>query len=173
MKKIIKTKPLKRFQPGFRKKSKVYFQLLEVLIGLFLIVTIALPITQSFVSSYTEQRKMLKVIELDHLAHLAHAKVTEELYRDAGKSKRSIQEYTEQHGTIHMESSWFPESSPIRPGQYDFTYEMKLLEQKKKKSEPEPEKLLLALTIKITERGAGKVSREYPYLLYVHRKPLS
>jgi len=156
-----------------KKRRRAYFQLLEVLIGLFLIVTIALPIIHSFVRTYTEQTKMLRTIELDHLAHLAHAQVTEALYRDAGRTARTVKEFTDQSGSIQMDPSWFQKGSPVQQQQYDFTYEMKLKEQKKKRGQPEAEKLLLQLTITITEKGPNKVQRVYPYLLYVHRKPLT
>ena len=56
------------------------FQLLEVMIALFLIIVCIVPVLHTFTFMYREQRQSIRDSRRDHLAHLIYAQVVEELY---------------------------------------------------------------------------------------------
>lgn len=60
---------------------KSYFQLLEVLVAVFLIVVCAMPVLHAYISMNQVQFENARIYERDHLVHLVHAKIVEGLYR--------------------------------------------------------------------------------------------
>src|SRR5215203_2963300 len=87
------------------RKLKRHFQLLEILIALFLVATCAIPIMSSFVRIYLEQRKMQDDIQRDHLLHLAHAKLIEYLYKEGAKGS-SLQDLLDKDINIPASDGW-------------------------------------------------------------------
>lgn len=58
------------------------FQLLEVMVAIFLIVVCAAPALKIHIALYLEQNHILRENKRDHLVHLVHAAVVEKLYKN-------------------------------------------------------------------------------------------
>ena len=62
---------------------KSHFQLLEILIGMFLLTLCIVPSLQIFSNIHKSQKRYSREIERDHLAHRIHAKIIESFYDPA------------------------------------------------------------------------------------------
>lgn len=58
-----------------------YFQLLELMVAIFILLVCVMPVIRIFTSMYQSQRAIIREHQRDHLAHLVHAKFTEQLYK--------------------------------------------------------------------------------------------
>lgn len=65
----------------YKARRKLHFQLLEIMIAMFLIVVCAVPMIHTFVQIHIEQKASHRVIERNHLVHDIHAKLLEDLYQ--------------------------------------------------------------------------------------------
>lgn len=128
-----------------KKIVKRHFQLLEVLIALFLVVVCALPVMEAFVGIYVSQKAFQREIERDHHMHLAHANLVEYLYRE-GVQGRSINELLSEKGMPIP-----PESS----SKYQFLYTMSPDNQIK----TDTKKILL--NIQIIDKNDEKYKQTY------------
>lgn len=148
-----------------KKANKRYFQLLEVMIAIFLIAVCAVPIMGSFVGVYKDQKELVRTIRLDHIAHLAFAKAAEDLYR-AGARGDSIKDHL--HRDIPLTNF---HNDPEIAGDYDFFYYIDILKPRPKQREAS-EKLLLSVSIKSIKKvpDKKKKDRTYDYKLFVSRK---
>lgn len=66
-------------------KSKIkkrHFQLLEIMVAMFLILLCAAPALQIYTNMYKQQTKIMYDYEADHLANLVHAKIVEAIYKN-------------------------------------------------------------------------------------------
>lgn len=71
--------------PLLTKKNsrRQHFQLLEVMVAVFLILLCATPALQVYTNMYKEQAQIARINQRDHLVHLIHAKIIEQLYKRA------------------------------------------------------------------------------------------
>lgn len=65
-----------------KRRNKRYFQLLEVMIAMFLVALCALPLIHPHLHMYQEQRKTLQELQMDHIAGLLYADVALDLYEN-------------------------------------------------------------------------------------------
>lgn len=65
------------------KKFKRHFQLLEVMIAVFILLVCTAPAMQIYTSMFKRQQAFVRENQRDHLARLIHAKITEQLYKRA------------------------------------------------------------------------------------------
>lgn len=75
-------KPKESFKIKIKKKRLARFQLLEVLVAIFLLVVCAAPALKIHVAMYLEQHHILRQNKRDHLVHLVHAAIIEKLYKN-------------------------------------------------------------------------------------------
>ncbi|WP_068468576.1 hypothetical protein [Candidatus Protochlamydia phocaeensis] len=153
----------------FKKRQKRCFQLLEVMVAVFLILLCAIPALQIFTNIYKEQAEVVRINQRDHLAHLIHAKLVELLYKR----------------TIALEEIWEgkqgsftdPDLQPqLKKLSYDASYAFAVLEPKKLETQQQSDKYLVRLTIKMKDSSKKKISEQspplethYDYLLYIDR----
>jgi hypothetical protein len=64
-----------------KQQNKRHFQLLEVMIAIFLIIMCAVPALNIYVNMYRSQSKANIINQRDHLARLTHASIIEDLYK--------------------------------------------------------------------------------------------
>lgn len=146
-----------------RRAFKRHFQLLEILIALFLVATCAIPVMGSFVSIYLEQRKMQEEIHLDHLMHLAHAKFVEHLYREGAKGS-SLKELIDATSiTLPVLDGW---QALEEQSNYVFFYKLT-----KEKPQEVKNKLLLQIEIYAAKNGNSneKTIHSHTCKVYVER----
>lgn len=129
--------------------TKKHFQLLEVLIALFLVVVCALPIIHSFVGIYLEQRHLQTDIERDHQLHLAHARLIEYLYQEGARGGSLKELMTEKD----------PQPIPGEPSEYLFLYTLK---KDKPKNIKDSHKVLFDVTV-IAKKADDKKNEEYSH----------
>lgn len=70
--------PMKRIQKGHRR----HFQLLELMVAVFILLICIVPAMRVFTSIYQSQQAIIRENQRDHLAHLVHANITEKLYKN-------------------------------------------------------------------------------------------
>ncbi len=76
------TQNLETIQLLTKKNScRRHFQLLEVMVAVFLILLCAAPALRIYTNMYKEQAQVARVNQRDHMVHLIHAKVIEQLYK--------------------------------------------------------------------------------------------
>jgi hypothetical protein len=126
------------------KRTKRYFQLLEVMIAMFLIATCAIPVISSYASMYQAQKAAERSIELDHLSALLHAQVSEFLYQ-LGAKGGSILDLMDKPIPIDVDSSLTQH--------YDFFYHLHTINHKPfKETDLEGEKMLVELKIQAVNK---------------------
>lgn len=62
-------------------KSKRHFQLLELMVAIFILLICVGPVMSIFTSIYRHQQEIIRENHRDHLKNMAHAKVIEHLYK--------------------------------------------------------------------------------------------
>lgn len=73
--KICKQKPLNK------RRSKRHFQLLEIMVAIFILLICAAPAMRIYVTMFKEQQLVIRENERDHIARVLHARITEKLYK--------------------------------------------------------------------------------------------
>lgn len=63
------------------RSHKRHFQLLELMVAVFILLICVAPTMRIFTSMYQSQQEIIRENQRDHLAHLIHAKITEMLYK--------------------------------------------------------------------------------------------
>lgn len=143
------------------RKNKRFFQLLEVLIALFLVASCAVPIMGSYVYIYKEHKSMHQKIEMDHLAHLAHAKVVEDLYKK-GADGMPLKEFLDKEIPVPMQ-----DLNPDLILPYEFVYKLSINSPRKGKARDKTNRVLLNLTINPKHKNdpAAIYQHGYNYLI--------
>lgn len=150
---------------------KRHFQLLEVLIALFLVLLCAVPIISSSVSMYQEQRQLHERILRDHWAHLAQAKIIEWLYIKGAKGE-SLKEILDKRHPIQFAAQTEGQSklmAQLESSPYQFSYELYLVHNQKFPGEENADKLLLELDVYALKKGDRPKERPYRYNTYIKR----
>ncbi len=62
-------------------KKKICFQLLEVMIAMFLVLVCVIPVLNAYISMSQAQFNNHRLNQGDHLIHLIHGKIVENLYK--------------------------------------------------------------------------------------------
>lgn len=75
MKICNKQKPLKK------RRSKRHFQLLEIMVAIFILLICAAPAMRIYITMFKEQQLVIRENERDHIARVLHARITEKLYK--------------------------------------------------------------------------------------------
>ncbi|MCE2982463.1 MAG: hypothetical protein LW832_02740 [Parachlamydia sp.] len=146
-----------------KKKSKRHFQLLEVLIAIFLIVICALPAMHIFTKIYEGQTKGLRINQRDHLTHLIHAKIVEKLY----KQEIPFEEILAGKQEKFEEASLKGELDKL---QYEASYKIKFIDPAKEKKQQEASELIGEIAIVMLDKAKGKEEAEIKYLFYLGRQ---
>lgn len=146
-------------------KTKRHFQLLEVIIALFLIASCALPIMGTYSYIYREQMLAKHDMDMDHAALLLHAQIVTTLYQEGSEGK-SLKEKIGVETPVNL-GQLDLENSP-----YQVSYKLEVLEPKKEKTQAKTKNLLLALKIEAKKIKASEKEkpRQYSYNVCVHRE---
>lgn len=150
--------------------QKRHFQLLEVMIAVFLVVVCALPALNAYLSMNKVQFDQVRLHQRDHLAHLAYGQIVECLY------KKMIP-WTE------VESSQLTKLEQLAPLQEidaqfkKLSYECEYQLSKKRYKTATTDKIhhvLIQLDLKVKDTTrtpkAAKSHGEYQYWIYAQKK---
>ncbi|MBA2368498.1 MAG: hypothetical protein H0V82_05680 [Candidatus Protochlamydia sp.] len=164
MKNYIQNKILK-------KKNKRHFQLLEVMVAIFLIMVCAVPSFKILTQVYQEQAAVVRVNQRDHLVHLIHAKVVEQLYKRA----IPLSEIMEGMHAKFTDSSLQPELDRLK---YEASYDLSIIEPRSEKGKKNAKEYLGKMVIQmkdqlkpnrtLVEENQSKEG-QYDYLFYLAR----
>lgn len=77
-------------------KRKSFFQLLEVMIALFILMICAVPIMQTYVQMHIQEKDMEQLVKRNQLVHEIHAKLIEKLYTETQTIANFENERTEE-----------------------------------------------------------------------------
>lgn len=153
-------------QMEFRKKSnKRHFQLLEIMIALFLILVCAIPVIQTYVRVYKEQKTFNQNVDIDHLASLAHARVIEELYQ-LGANGTPLTDLLGKPFYLKDLDQGFDHLP------YEFVYQLSIVKPVRPATREKATQLLLDLNIIAVHKANPKDVRSlvYNYKTYVKRE---
>ena len=140
--------------------QKRRFQLLEVMIALFLIIVCIVPVLHTFTYMYREQRQSIRDSRRDHLAHLIYAQVVEELY---GQKVPWGAIQTSAVRSIANEAL----DNQLKDKGYKTTYTLTIVHPKRVISTSH--EFLLNLKIELVDDERKGVKTEYKYLVYVDK----
>jgi hypothetical protein len=139
-------------------QRKQHFQLLELMVAIFILMVCIAPTMRILTSIYQTQQAIIRDNQRDHLAHLIHAKFTEQLY----KRKIALEELMDDKSIVLAD----PELDQLlyRTGcECNGTF---TIEQSSKKQE-KPYQHLCRLMLKIKDKFQ---ETDYDYYIYISRK---
>jgi hypothetical protein len=146
----------------YKIRSKQHFQLLEVMVAIFLIVVCALPVLNAYVGMNKAQFDSARTSQRDHLVHLVHGRIVEELYCNRipwEEIEHSKQEELERLGHVEELVNQFKSIS------YRCCYQLKIERPKIIKSNSK--KFLFSLAISVQDlQGKGSVPVVYRYYIF-------
>jgi hypothetical protein len=145
-------------------KNKPHFQLLEIMIAIFLIIVCAVPALKTTINIYKEQAEVVRVNQRDHLVHLIHANLIEKFY----KRMIPLDQMKMENEEVFRDQEIVEQLNRLN---YAATYKIKMLRPQKEEIEQE-KKYLVELMICITDKTQGKKkdsNTHYTYKVYIDR----
>ena len=142
------------------KRSKRYFQLLEIMVAAFIILICAAPALRIYTSTFLQQQDILKVNQSDHLSHLIHANIIEKLYKQEipfqdilDKKRLSVDD-----SELNKELQLFG---------FEAFYSFQGSDSKKReKKDKKPSMYLVSLLITIVDKKS-KDEKKYDYKIFI------
>lgn len=135
----------KKIKKPFKVLKKLRFQLLEVMVAIFILLLCAAPAIHIYTNTFMNQQKMIRENQRDHLVHHIHAYVTEQLYKKAIPFQQLL-ENTE----IAVEDSEL--KAALSKIGYEGFYCFSNIRKKKARGEnSKPTKYLVTLTIRLND----------------------
>lgn len=148
------------FRPLKRRTKKQHFQLLEVMIAMFLVVLCAVPALEIYVGMYKEQAQVVRDYESDHLVHLMHAKIVEQMH----------QKYITLEDILRGEKRSFDDpalSAKLKKMGYRASYTFQIEDPTFEVEEATS--YLSNLTIELEDRATRGAAKAYRYLLFIDK----
>lgn len=148
----------------WKKKNKRHFQLLEVMVAIFLIMVCAVPAFKILTQVYQEQAAVVRINQRDHLVHLIHAKVVEQLYKRA----IPLSEIMEGMHAKFTDTDLQPELERLK---YEASYDLSFIEPKTDNGREKANEFLGKMSIEMKDLAKPEApSRNiYDYLFYLSR----
>lgn len=148
---------------------RLHFQILEVMVAVFLILLCAVPSLEIFTNMYKRQAEANISNQKDHLLRLAHASIVEQLY----KNEIPINDVIEGRENELNDSTLKNELNKIG---YEASYKFSLFSHKTLVGAQEATYLLADLIIKMKKKGFNEKTGEtkpeeidYKYVVYIQR----
>jgi hypothetical protein len=154
-----------------KKKNKRHFQLLEVMVAIFLIMVCAVPSFKILTQVYQEQAAVVRINQRDHLVHLIHAKVVEQLYKRA----IPLSEIMEGVHAKFADPILQPELERLK---YEASYDLSFIEPRSEKGKEKATEYLGKMVIEMRDllkpnrtlvEENQKKEVQYEYLFYLAR----
>lgn len=142
------------------KKRNRPFQLLEVMIAMFLVALCALPLIQPHVYMFEQEQKAIRLLEVDHAASLVYADIVETLYENKIDWDQIVDK-----SVRHPINS--PELTNLG---YEGYYTFDKLLSKPPEEPPEETNYLMNVSLVLNPRGESRISKLYEYLVFIKRK---
>lgn len=154
--------------------KRQHFQLLEIMVAVFILLTCAAPAIRIYTNIYIQEQNIIRENQRDHLVHRIHAFLTEQLY----KKTISFQQISTDMDVPLQDSELQADLAKIN---YEGLYQFSQKKGKKTKGATKPHKYLVMLTIKLRDLSSLKKSTEtkfktehgdssevhYDYLIYI------
>lgn len=167
---------MKIYRQTYKKirKFRRHFQLLEVMIAIFILLVCAAPAMQIYTSMFKGQQTIVRENQRDHLARLIHAKVTEQLYKRAIPLEQFVEAKQTPVDDPELEQK-------LKDLSYKAYYSVSIAAKTPSKGEEKPNKYLVQLVITIRDVSSNPPSRAsvkqienqdtrdtfYDYLVYI------
>lgn len=146
----------------YKIRKKLYFQLLEVMISIFLVIVCAVPMLHTFVQMHIDQKEIHRINERDHLVQEVHAKLLDDLYQH----RISWSEIENKQEREIADSSILERA---KKRDYKVTYQFSV--DQPKKVVDETNDVLIKLEIKMLDlKNPKKKVPSYHYYIYARTK---
>lgn len=140
------------------KKRCRHFQLLEVMIAMFLVALCILPLIQPHLHMYQEQQKVLGRLKRDHAAAVVYADIMKRLY----SNEMGWEEMMDRNAR-------HPLNLGTMGNQYEGYYSFEKKSAKPRDEPPAETNYLMKMTIHLAFKG-GRDPHDYEYLVFIKRK---
>ena len=144
----------------YRKRSNIQkrpFQLLEILIAIFLVIVCAIPLVQTYVGMHLEQKDQNRLADANQIVEEVHAKILEDLY----KKKIGFQQMEDPQEREIDDESLITKAKKLN---FKVTYNFERVLPRKLRADTA--KVLMHLNIKLTRLDDPKKSTTIRYSLY-------
>lgn len=152
-----------------RKIKRRHFQLLEVMIAVFLVVACALPALNAYVNMNKVQSDQVRLHQRDHLVHLLYSQLVEDLYRNRIQWA-DIQEGKQSELDEDLCKDVYDQ---FKKHSYQCFYRLSKRQSKEENDPNQPNHYLIQLDITIKDllRAQDQANHvDYQYWAYVQKK---
>lgn len=150
--------------------KKRHFQLLEMMVAMFLLLVCVAPMLHIYTHLFKEQQAVIRSYQMDHLVHLIHAKITEQLYKRQIPLEELLQTKSNVLADIELKKA-------LDPLGYGCTYAFTIVEPHTEQGKKKASQYLCSLVITMEDllRNKAKVKNDnekedklaYEYFVYI------
>lgn len=146
-----------------RLKKKLHFQLLEIMIAVFLMSICIVPLLKSYVFMHLEQKEIKRSADRNQLVHEIHSKALEKLYNEPPN-------FIELENGLLAYDFDGEITNKLKALHYEGKYQLKL-QQKRKRSETYHLLIELIISLKdLKEKNVGEEAKSKEFIYYVYAR---
>lgn len=147
-----------------KKFKKRHFQLMEVMIAMFLVVVCAVPALEIYTNMYKQQVEAARNYEADHVVHLLHAKIIENMYKNFITFDDILNGGNHQFEDHEI-------GKQLRALGYNCNFTLRKTNHKKIKGE-QWVRYLVELNIHLKDKAKPEIEKTYAYVHFVQGPPV-